>query len=72
MCKRCEKLPAGSKCPAMRALEELTPMGSEFWEDPARCAVFVRYLIDSRWRILVDTIEERNALREQLKASKGE
>ena len=33
-----EKLP---KCPAMKALEDLTPQGSEFWEDAAFCYKFV-------------------------------
>ena len=45
MCLRCKKLPEGSKCPAMRALEELTPGGSEFWEDPDFCK---RFLAENR------------------------
>lgn len=42
MCLKCKKLPEGTKCPAMLALERLTPGGSEFWEDPIRCADMIR------------------------------
>lgn len=50
----------------MKALEDLTPTGSEFWEDPKRCYEFVKELIANRWRILVETVKQRNTLREQL------
>lgn len=33
-----------------RALEGLTPGGSEFVDDPERCAAFVRQSQESRWR----------------------
>lgn len=50
------------KCPAMKALEELTPSGSEFWEDPKRCYEYVREARSSQHKLLIETIGQRNAL----------
>jgi len=50
----------------MRALEELTPQGSEFWEDPERCAAFIRYRLDSQWRLLREKIIELKGLKGEL------
>ena len=66
MCRQCFKLPADAKCPAMRALEELTPQGSEFWEDPERCAAAIRYRLDSQWRLLREKIIELKGLKGEL------
>jgi hypothetical protein len=50
---------------AMRALESLTPNGSEFVNDPDRCVAFVRERLDfniqlakerNAWRSLVTTV----------------
>jgi ABC-type transporter Mla subunit MlaD len=43
----------------MRALESLTPLGSEYYNDPARC---VGYVQDSK-RMTVQFAKERNELR---------
>ena len=60
MCKRCEKLPVGSKCPAMKALEELTPGGSEFWEDPEFCKQYIRRKLDTLWEQIVKRQKQLN------------
>ena len=54
------------KCPAMKALEELTPSGSEFWEDPDRCYKTVREQRMSTHRLLVQTVGQRNDLQREL------
>ncbi len=65
MCLRCSKLPSGTKCPAMKALEELTPGGSEYWEDPARCEAMIRHNRDNLWRLLKEKVIELNRLKAQ-------
>ena len=54
-----DKLP---KCPAMKALEELTPQGSEFYEDPKRCYAHVRERLDHQWDMLKKTIIQLKGL----------
>lgn len=41
------------KCPAMRLLEDLTPSGSEFYEDPERCHAHAKRVINQRMDLLV-------------------
>ena len=55
------------KRPVMKELEHLTPMGSEYWEDPVRCATTVRDRLDNLWRLLKRAVIERKAALEQLK-----
>ena len=51
------------KCPAMQALEGLTPMGSEYWEDPEFCAIRIRETRDKLWELLKKkTIDYKNLL----------
>src|SRR5271170_1599393 len=56
------KLDLVGKCPAMKALEELTPGGSEFYEDPAFCANMLRESRSSSHKFLVKTLCDRNEL----------
>ncbi len=51
-----------AKCPAMKTLEELTPMGSEYWEDPVHCSKAIKFVQDSRWKMLLKFTVERNDL----------
>jgi hypothetical protein len=46
------------KCPAMRALEDLTPSGSEFVEEPKRCYTHVRERLTHQWELLKSKIIE--------------
>jgi len=55
-----DKLP---KCPAMKALEDLTPSGSEFYEEPKVCYTFVRLRLDNQWKMLKEKIIELNGLK---------
>lgn len=61
-----------TKCPAMKELEELTPMGSEFWEDPKRCSTMVKDSRSSIHRLLVKTVGERNDALAELELVKTE
>lgn len=45
-----------------RALEGLTVGGSEYYNDPERCAKDVRNYIDSRNRMVKDLIIQRNKI----------
>jgi hypothetical protein len=54
------------KCPAMRALEELTPQGSEFWEDPTYCYEFLKKQRSSTHQLLISTAGARNQLFERV------
>lgn len=80
MCKLCEKkidkIPGMTltlfeavhnigKCPAMAALEHLTPGGSEYWEDPQRCADMIRENRDNLWELLKKETIERKRLQEK-------
>lgn len=56
------KLDQVGKCPAMKALEELTPGGSEFYEDPIRCAAMIKESRVSTHRFLIKTVTDRNDL----------
>jgi len=47
---------------AMRALESLTPNGSEFVNDPETCVAFVR----ARLAFTIELAKERNQLREEV------
>lgn len=47
---------------AMRLLEQLTPLGSEFHDDPQRCFDWVRESIDSRWEYIKNKIRENRSL----------
>lgn len=51
------------KCPAMKALEDLTPSGSEFVEEPKTCYTFVRERLDNQWKMLREKIIELNGLK---------
>jgi hypothetical protein len=50
------------KCPAMLALESLTPSGSEFWEDPKNCVQRVRDSQESVMRVIKSNVKLRNDL----------
>ena len=65
MCKQCAKLAVNSKCPAMRALEDLTPSGSEFFEDPQFCYAYVRGKITHMQDSLIRAHKELNRLRKE-------
>lgn len=58
------------KCPAMRALEELTPGGSEFYEDPAFCKRYLRDQQTTRHQLLIDTKVELKMLQQKLNPPK--
>ena len=49
-----------------RALEGLTPGGSEFVDDPERCASCVRIIQDGIMRTLVSRTKEVHELQRQL------
>lgn len=51
------------KCPAMKSLEDLTPSGSEFVEEPKTCYTFVRERLDNQWKMLREKIIELNGLK---------
>lgn len=55
---------AVGKCPAMLALEQLTPQGSEFWEDPEFCAYCIRDRREKQWQLLKQKIIELKKLKE--------
>ncbi len=50
---------------AMRLLEILTPGGSEFHENPQRCAAWVQERLDSAQRLTVRAYTERNEMRQE-------
>lgn len=49
ICEKCQP----RELQAMRALESLTPSGSEFVNDPERCVAFVRDHQASQMRVIV-------------------
>jgi hypothetical protein len=55
----------------MRALESLTPSGSEFVNDVERCLSFVRQHQESRWTFLKKMVLENRQLREELDSLKS-
>jgi hypothetical protein len=57
------------KCPAMKALEDLTPSGSEFYEDPQRCYTYARWRLDNQFNLLKNKMIEIKGLKAQLQAS---
>lgn len=63
LCERCNIL----ELKAMKALEGLTPGGSEFVNEVETCATFIRQRLDSTHRRLVETVKELNALKEAVK-----
>lgn len=50
---------------AMRLLESLTPGGSEYYENPQRCAAWVQERLDSAQRLTVRAYTERNEMRQE-------
>jgi hypothetical protein len=62
----------------MRALESLTPSGSEFVDDVERCVQFIRDQTNSRWQHILKLTKENKELsdkcggriREDLKGGK--
>ena len=55
------------KCPAMKALEDLTPSGSEFWEDPQYCFKHVRDKMKMLYDSLIRARGELNQYRKENK-----
>lgn len=55
------------KCPAMRELEGLTPGGSEFYEDPKRCAETILGTRTSLMKQFVEKVKRVNVLEDTLK-----
>ena len=53
---------------AMRLLENLTPGGSEYFEDPERCAQWVETRLSEAHRITVKAVIDRNEAQTQLAA----
>lgn len=49
------------KCPAMLALESLTALGSEFWEDPKRCFTHAESRYENIWDLARNKIKQLNA-----------
>jgi hypothetical protein len=47
------------------ALEGLTPSGSEFVDDPERCAAFVRDRLDANHRMLMDALRKLRELADE-------
>lgn len=62
LCEKC----AARDLKAMRALESLTPSGSEFVNEVERCLAFAKMQRDHYWQAILRLIKERNALRKQL------
>jgi len=50
------------KCPAMKALEDLTPSGSEFYEDPTFCFRYVRQRLHTQFDLLKKKMIETRQL----------
>lgn len=50
------------KCPAMKALEDLTPSGSEFVDDPTFCFKYVRARQHNQFQLLKKEIIENKRL----------
>ena len=65
LCQKCHIL----DLKAMKILESLTPSGSEFVNEPERCAQFLRDTRESQHRMIIRLTMERNALRKQLEDS---
>lgn len=53
------------KCLAMKALEELTPGGSEYYEDAIRCFKAIKEGRAIMQRVAVRVVQERNAIATQ-------
>lgn len=51
---------------AMRLLESLTPSGSEFVNEPERCAEFARQHSTSQHQTIIRLTKERNALQDRV------
>lgn len=49
------------------ALQSLTPGGSEYVDEPQRCATHVRDTMDSRWDIIKQCVIEKRKLKTALK-----
>jgi hypothetical protein len=49
----------------MKALEELTPGGSEFWEDPVFCFRYIKNRLTTVQDLLIKTAGERNKLQKE-------
>lgn len=64
LCEKC----APRELEAMRALESLTPSGSEFVNDVKRCVEFVRSTQTSQMQMLVQFKKERDALQKVINA----
>ena len=58
------------KCPAMKALENLTPSGSEFYEDPQFCFRYVRHRMHNQFNLLKNKMIEIKNLKAQLQSSR--
>lgn len=50
------------KCPAMRALEELTPSGSEYVNDVEHCYKHIRHKIDNLFDLVKKCTVKKNQL----------
>lgn len=66
LCEKCTP----RELKAMRALESLTPGGSEYVNDVERCVAFVRGSRESLMRVLVKTKQEMNDLKDELRLIK--
>lgn len=62
LCEKC----APRELAAMRALESLTPSGSEFVNEVERCVAFVREYNASQMRHIIKLTRELNHMRAQL------
>jgi hypothetical protein len=67
----CEKC-APRELKAMRALESLTPSGSEFVNDPEFCAAFVRASRESQMRVIVKLTQRLHAVERERDELKNE
>lgn len=63
ICEKCKP----TELEAMRALESLTPSGSEFVNDPKRCVNFVREHRETVMRVLVSFKKELNVAEARLR-----
>ena len=61
----CEKC-APRELEAMRALESLTPSGSEFVNDVKMCVALIREREASQHRMIVKLVKENRELRDQV------
>lgn len=68
ICEKCKP----RELVAMRALENLTPNGSEFVNDPERCVEFIRRHSQSQHRMIVAQQLELKSLRERVKQLNGD